>query len=94
MTNGNPTPPVLFSGGSGETGREIDGGAVRGVAAGVRTLLSHAAILEDGKRNAVQLETSPSCYRAVEQSRLCTNLKVRVDLVQLRLHKTLIKFVS
>lgn len=39
--------PSFSSRGGREIGRETDGSAVRGVAAGMRSLLSHASILED-----------------------------------------------
>lgn len=39
-------------------------------------LLSHTPILEDSKRDAGQLETPPTCCRAVEQSDLCPDLQV------------------
>lgn len=63
--------------GGREAGREIDGRAVRGVATGVRPLLSHTTILEDGKGDAGQLEAPPTCSRAVEQSGLRPDLQVR-----------------
>lgn len=77
-----PTIYCFFSWGSRETGWKVNGGPVWGVAVGVCPLLSHTAILEDRKRNAGQLETPPTCCRAVEQSHLCPHLQVLHNPIQ------------
>lgn len=66
----------LPSGRGREAGREADGGAPGGVATGLRPLLSHAPLLEDGPRDAGQLETPPTRGGAVEQGGLRPHLQV------------------
>lgn len=62
VSNALLRPPLpAFSWGCREAGGEINGGAVRGVATGLRPLLPHAAVLEDGEGDAGQLETPPAC---------------------------------
>lgn len=68
-----PPPP---SGRGGEAGGEADGGAAGGVAAGVRPLLPHAALLEDGPRDAGQLEAPPARGGAVEPRGVRPHLQV------------------
>lgn len=60
----------------------------------MRSLFSHAAILEDGKGDAGQLETPPSCCRAVEQSDLCPDLQVRKASTQLHVTLDLNQYLS
>lgn len=71
-----PNIHPFCSWGSREAGRKVNGSPVWGVAVGMCPLLSHATILEDSKRDAGQLETPPTCCRAVEQSDLCPDLQV------------------
>ena len=69
------------SGCGGEAGGEADGGAAGGVAAGLRPLLPHAALLEDGPRDAGQLETPPARGGAVEPGGLRPDLQVGLVVV-------------
>lgn len=71
-----PNTHSFYSWGSREAGRKVNGSPIWGVAVGMCPLLSHTTILEDSKRDAGQLETPPTCRRAVEQSDLCPDLQV------------------
>ena len=69
------------SGRGGEAGGEADGGAAGGVAAGLRPLLPHATLLEDGPRDAGQLEAPPAGGGAVEPGGLRPDLQVGLVVV-------------